>query len=141
MAHHKISAQPPEDESDIDMTPMLDVVFIMLIFFIVTASFVKEFGMDMSSSESDDTQINTSANNNTILIRIEESGRIWVDETLTDIAGVQSSVKRLVAQNPEANVVIQPDPKAKTDLMIRVLDQSRAADVNASISPVFEEGY
>jgi biopolymer transport protein ExbD len=62
-----------------------------------------------------------------------------VDETLTDIDGVKSSVKRLHAQNPKANVVIQPDPRAKTDLMIRVLDQSRAADVNASISPLFEE--
>lgn len=132
------SAQPPEDESDIDMTPMLDVVFIMLIFFIVTASFVKESGLDMSASEQDDTQVNTAANNNTILIRIEANGRIWIDETITDIEGVQSSVKRLHAQNPEANVVIQPDPKAKTDLMIRVLDQSRSAGVNASISPVFE---
>jgi biopolymer transport protein ExbD len=139
MARH-ISVQPPEDDSDIDMTPMLDVVFIMLIFFIVTASFVKESGLDMSSSDRDDTTA-PSKTNNTILIRIEQSGRIWIDESMTDIAGVQSSVKRLHAQNPEANVVIQPDPKAKTDLMIRVLDQSRSAGVNASISPVFEEGY
>jgi biopolymer transport protein ExbD len=138
MAHHKIGVQLPEDESDIDMTPMLDVVFIMLIFFIVTASFVKEAGLDMSSSEQD-SNINTKANNNTILIRIESSGRIWIDDSITDIEAVQSSVKRLHAQNPEARVVIQPDPKAKTDLMIRVLDQSRAADVEASISPVFEE--
>lgn len=135
---HLRSAQPPEDDSDIDMTPMLDVVFIMLIFFIVTASFVKESGLDMSSSQQDDAPPTTANNNNTILIRIESSGRIWVDETITDIDGVQSSVKRLHAQNPEAKVVIQPDPKAKTDLMIRVLDQSRAADVEASISPVFE---
>jgi biopolymer transport protein ExbD len=138
MAHHKIGVQLPEDESDIDMTPMLDVVFIMLIFFIVTASFVKEAGLDMSSSEQD-SNINTKANNNTILIRIESTGRIWIDDSITDIEAVQSSVKRLHAQNPEARVIIQPDPKAKTDLMIRVLDQSRAADVEASISPVFEE--
>lgn len=136
MAHHKIHAQPPDDESDIDLTPMLDVVFIMLIFFIVTASFVKEFGLDMSSPDREDTPIDTKSD--TILIRIEENGRIWVDETLTDIEGVQSSVKRLHAQNPKANVVIQPDPRAKTDMMIRVLDQARSAGVNASISPLFE---
>lgn len=137
MARHKLHVQPPEDESDIDLTPMLDVVFIMLIFFIVTASFVKEFGLDMSSPDRDDTPVDTK-NNNTIMIRIEENGRIWIDETLTDIEGVQSSVKRLHAQNPKANVVIQPDPRAKTDVMIRVLDQARSAGVNASIAPLFE---
>jgi biopolymer transport protein ExbD len=140
MARHKVSVQPPEDDADIDMTPMLDVVFIMLIFFIVTASFVKESGLDMSSSDRDDTTA-PSKTNNTILIRIEQSGRIWIDDSMTDIAGVQSSIKRLHAQNPEANVVIQPDPKAKTDVMIGVLDQSRSAGVNASIAPVLEEGY
>jgi biopolymer transport protein ExbD len=138
MAHHKLHAQPPEDESDIDLTPMLDVVFIMLIFFIVTASFVKEFGLDMSSPDREDTPVESSKN--TIMIRIEESGRIWIDDTLTDIEGVQSSVKRLHAQNPKANVVIQPDPRAKTNVMIRVLDQARSAGVNASIAPLFDTG-
>ena len=121
-----------DDDSDIDLTPMLDVVFIMLIFFIVTASFVKEMGLDMSSP--DKTDAPPSKDNASILIRIEETGRIWVDDTPTDVGGVKPNVKRLSAQNPKAKVVIQPHPKSKTDLMIRVLDQSRAAGVMASIA-------
>ncbi len=124
-----------DDDSDIDMTPMLDVVFIMLIFFIVTASFVKESGLSMSSpNDQDEPPPQDVIEDNTILIRIEASGKIWIDETTTDIDGVKPSVKRLHAQNPKAKVVIQPDPKSKTDLMIRVLDQARAADVEASIA-------
>jgi biopolymer transport protein ExbD len=131
-------AQQGEDDSDIDMTPMLDVVFIMLIFFIVTASFVKESGLDMSAQDSD-APPNPDPDKASILIRIEESGRIWVDDTLTDVGGVQPNVKRLTAQRPEAKVIIQPDPKSKTDLMIRVLDQSRAAGADASIAQMYME--
>ncbi|HEX7027550.1 MAG TPA: biopolymer transporter ExbD [Gammaproteobacteria bacterium] len=127
-----------EDESDIDMTPMLDVVFIMLIFFIVTASFVKEFGLDMNSPD-DNNEPPPTQQDNTILIRIEESGRIWVEDSPTDVGGIQPNVKRLHAQNPKAKVVIQPDAKAKTDLMIQVLDQSRAAGVDASIAQIVQE--
>lgn len=127
-----------DDEADIDMTPMLDVVFIMLIFFIVTASFVKEIGLDMNSPD-EDSNTTPPPEDNTILIRIEDSGRIWVEDSPTDIGGVQPSVKRLHAQNPKAKVVIQPDAKAKTDLMIQVLDQSRAAGVDASIAQIVEE--
>lgn len=127
-----------DDEADIDMTPMLDVVFIMLIFFIVTASFVKEFGLDMNSPD-DNNEPPPNQQDNTILIRIEESGRIWVEDSPTDIGGIQPNVKRLHAQNPKAKVVIQPDAKAKTDLMIQVLDQSRAAGVDASIAEIVQE--
>lgn len=121
-----------DDEADIDLTPMLDVVFIMLIFFIVTASFVKELGLDMNSPDKSDTP--PSKEKSSIVVRIEETGRIWVEDTPTDIGGVKPNVKRLSAQNPKAKVVIQPDPKSKTDLMMRVLDQSRAAGVDASIA-------
>ncbi len=131
--------QQADDESDIDMTPMLDVVFIMLIFFIVTASFVKESGLDMSGQNNDDAPPNQDPDKASILIRIEENGRIWVDETPTDVGGVQPNVKRLTAQRPEAKVIIQPAPKSKTDLMIRVLDQSRAAGAEASIAQMFME--
>jgi biopolymer transport protein ExbD len=126
-----------DDDSDIDMTPMLDVVFIMLIFFIVTASFVKEIGLDMNSPD-ENTPPPPDTANTTILIRIEESGRIWLNDAPTDIGGVQPSVQRLHAQNPKSKVVIQPDGKAKTDLMIQVLDQARAANVDASIASVVE---
>lgn len=128
-----------DDDADIDMTPMLDVVFIMLIFFIVTASFVKEMGLDMNSPDDNNEPPPPNQQDNTILIRIEESGRIWVEDALTDVGGVQPNVKRLHAQNPKSKVVIQPDAKAKTDLMIQVLDQSRAAGVDASIAQIVQE--
>lgn len=124
-----------EETADLDMTPLLDVVFIMLIFFIVTASFVTESGLDVSSSESDQhTPVDPSKRS--IMIRIEESGRIWVNETMTDVDGVKPNVKRLSAQNPQAKVLIRPEPRSKTDLMIRVLDQSTAAGVKASLVTV-----
>jgi biopolymer transport protein ExbD len=135
----RMPVQPQLDDAEIDLTPMLDVIFIMLIFFIVTASFVKEFGMDMNTPQEDSAPPTKQTEDNTILIRIENSGQIWVEETIVDIAAIKSTVKRLHAQNPKAKVVIQPAAKSKTDLMIRVLDQSRAADVNASIAQVFEE--
>ena len=130
----RLAAAQQDDEADIDLTPMLDVVFIMLIFFIVTASFVKEIGLDMNSPDKSDTP--PSKEKSSILVRIEENGRIWVEDTPTDIGGVKPNIKRLSAQNPKAKVVIQPDPKSKTDLMMRVLDQSRAAGVDASIAAV-----
>ncbi len=136
MARRLRVAGGADEEADVDLTPMLDVVFIMLIFFIVTASFVKESGLDMNSPDNSDQPPPDKIENNSILIRISETGRIWVDETLTDIDGVQPNVKRLSAQNPKAKVVIQPEPKSKADLMIRVLDQSRAAGVDASIASV-----
>ena len=128
-----------DDEADIDMTPMLDVVFIMLIFFIVTASFVKESGLDMSGQSNDDAPPNPDPDKASILIRIEETGRIWVDDTPTDVGGVKPNVKRLTAQRPDAKVIIQPHPKSKTDLMMRVLDQSRAAGAEASIAQMYVE--
>lgn len=131
------SANQMEDDSDIDMTPMLDVVFIMLIFFIVTASFVKELGLDMNSPDNDEPPPENIKENNTILIRISSNGRIWVDETPTDVSGVKPAVGRLFAQNPKAKVVIQPEPESKTDLMIQVLDQSRATGAQASIASMF----
>lgn len=131
--------QQGDDEAEIDMTPMLDVVFIMLIFFIVTASFVKESGLDMSGQNNDDAPPNPDPDKASILIRIEETGRIWVDDTPTDVGGVEPNVKRLTAQRPEAKVIIQPHPKSKTDIMMRVLDQSRAAGAEASIAQMYME--
>lgn len=121
-----------EQNADLDMTPLLDVVFIMLIFFIVTASFVKEHGLDVSTEKNTQTdEIKT--DNRSILIRVEESGRVWVNDTPTNINGVKPNVKRLAAQNPSAKVMIRPEPKAKTDLMMRALDQANAAGVQASL--------
>lgn len=115
-----------EEESNIDMTPMLDVVFIMLIFFIVTASFVKESGIDVNRPEAATAVKKDRAN---ILVAISDKGEIWINKRRVDERAVQANIERLRAENPQGTVVIQADKKATTDTLIKVMDASRAAGV------------
>jgi len=115
-----------EEETEINMTPMLDVVFIMLIFFIVTASFVKEAGIDVNRPEAATAVKKERAN---ILIAISDKGEIWINKRRIDIRAVQANVERLHAENPQGTVVIQADKKATTDVLIKVMDGARAAGV------------
>lgn len=115
-----------EEEATIDMTPMLDVVFIMLIFFIVTASFVKEAGIDVNRPEAATAVKQDRAN---ILIAISDTGEIWINKRRVDIRAVQANIERLHAENPQGTVVIQADQKSTTDTLIKVMDASRAAGV------------
>ena len=115
-----------EKEANIDMTPMLDVVFIMLIFFIVTASFVKEAGIDVNRPEAATAVKKDRAN---ILIAISDKGEIWINKRRIDVRAVQANIERLHAENPQGTVVIQADKKATTETLIKVMDASRAAGV------------
>ena len=115
-----------EEEAAIDMTPMLDVVFIMLIFFIVTASFVKEAGIDVNRPEAATAVKRDRAN---ILIAISDKGEIWINKRRIDVRAVQANIERLRAENPQGSVVIQADKKATTETLIKVMDASRAAGV------------
>ena len=115
-----------EEEAAIDMTPMLDVVFIMLIFFIVTASFVKEAGIDVNRPEAATAVKKDRAN---ILIAISDKGKIWINKRRIDVRAVQANIERLRAENPQGSVVIQADKKATTETLIKVMDASRAAGV------------
>ncbi|AXV67087.1 biopolymer transporter ExbD [Pseudoalteromonas shioyasakiensis] len=113
-----------DDAEEINMTPMLDVVFIMLIFFIVTASFVKEAGIDVNRPEAATAVKKERAN---ILVAISDKGEIWINKRQVDIRAVQANIERLKAENPQGSVVIQADKKATTDVLIKVMDASRAA--------------
>lgn len=113
-----------EEEATIDMTPMLDVVFIMLIFFIVTASFVKEAGIDVNRPEASTAVKKDRAS---ILVAISDKNEIWINKRRVDIRAVQANIERLKAENPQGSVVIQADREAKTDTLIKVMDASRAA--------------
>ncbi|WP_339722783.1 biopolymer transporter ExbD [uncultured Paraglaciecola sp.] len=115
-----------EEEATIDMTPMLDVVFIMLIFFIVTASFVKEAGIDVNRPEAATAVKKDRAN---ILVAISDKGEIWINKRKVDVRAVQANIERLYAENPQGTVVIQADKKATTDVLIKVMDASRAAGI------------
>jgi biopolymer transport protein ExbD len=115
-----------EEEATIDMTPMLDVVFIMLIFFIVTASFVKEAGIDVNRPEAATAVKKDRAN---ILVAISAKGDIWINKRKVDVRAVQANIERLYAENPQGTVVIQADRKSTTDVLIKVMDAARAAGI------------
>lgn len=126
MRHLNKMLQEQEEKEDIDMTPMLDVVFILLIFFIVTASFVKEAGIDVNRPEAATAVKKERAN---ILVAISDKGDIWINKRKVDIRSVQANIERLKAENPQGTVVIQADKKATTDTLIKVMDSARAAGV------------
>lgn len=116
-----------EDDTQIDLTPMLDVVFILLIFFVVTAAFVDETAIDLrheppstsaTVEKSDDITFQVSANND-----------ITLDGRRVDIRSVRANVERLRASNRDAKVIISTDARARTDTYIRIADQARAAGV------------
>ncbi len=115
-----------EEESEINITPMLDVVFIMLIFFIVTASFVKEAGIDVNRPDAETAVRQERAN---ILIAISENNEIWIDQRMVDPRALRANIERLHAENPEGSVVIQADKKAITETLIQVMDAARQAGV------------
>ncbi|ASG65101.1 biopolymer transporter ExbD [Idiomarina sp. X4] len=115
-----------EEESNIDMTPMLDVVFIMLIFFIVTASFVKEAGIDVNRPDAATAVQKNRAN---ILVAISDNNEIWINKRQVDVRAVQANIERLYAENPQGSVVIQADEESNTRVLIKVMDAARAAGV------------
>ncbi|HSN72796.1 MAG TPA: biopolymer transporter ExbD [Steroidobacteraceae bacterium] len=124
---HAVTAKVRQDESEIDLTPMLDVVFIMLIFFIVTASFIKESGIDVNRPDAN--TVDNPQEKKNILIQIGPDDEIFIDRRRVDRRAVRANVERLHAENPEATVVIQALQRAKTDTLIAVMDASRQAGV------------
>ncbi len=121
-----------EEEAQIDITPMLDVVFIMLIFFIVTASFVKESGIDVNRPDAATATVKERGN---ILAAITDSNQIWIDRRQVDPRSVRANIERLHAENPQGAVVIQADENSKNGLLVQVMDAARQAGVfNVSIA-------
>ncbi len=118
--------QPERDDTELDMTPMLDIVFIMLIFFIVTASFVKESGVKVNTPQAASASQQDNAN---IFIAITPEGEVWIDKRPVDPRSVRAIIARLHADNPEGAVIIQSDTEATTGLLVDVMDQVRLAGV------------
>lgn len=120
------------EEAEIDMTPMLDIVFIMLIFFIVTTSFVKEAGIDVSRPNANTAEKQERGN---IMIAIRPNGDIWMDKRKVELRAVRANTERLHAENPEGSVVIIADKESQTGVLVQVMDQVRLAGVyNVSIA-------
>ena len=118
--------------AEVNMTPLIDMVFILLIFFIVTTSFVKETGVDVSRPSANTAVKKELAN---ILISITPNDEVWMDKRQIDRRAVRANVERMHAENPEGSVIILADKDAKTGLLIEVMDQARLAGVaNVSIA-------
>ena len=117
---------PDAEEGEIDITPMLDVVFIMLIFFIVTASFVKESGIEVNRPDAATTSAKPKAN---ILIAINEGGEVWINKRKVEITQVRANIERLHAENPQGTVVVQADEEARTKTLVAVMDAARQAGI------------
>lgn len=120
-------SQSQSDDIGVDLTPMLDVVFIMLIFFIVTASFVKESGIDVNRPEAATAERKERGN---ILVAITDTDQIWIDRRQVDVRAVRAHIERMHAENPQGSVVIQADQNSKNGLLVQVMDAARLAGVD-----------
>lgn len=111
-----------EDTGAIDLTPMLDVVFIMLIFFIVTATFIKEPGVEVARPDAITAEYKPRAN---ILVAINDNNKIWIDKNEVDPRAVKTQLQRLYAENPNSTLVIQADSKANIKTVTEVSQAAR----------------
>lgn len=127
MRKHQMQLGGDEEENEINLTPMLDVVFIMLIFFIVTASFIKEAGIDVNRPDAPTSVVPPEEAN--ILIQINANNEILIDRRSIDPRAVRANIERLHAENPNGSVVIQPNKKSSNKMLIVVMDASRQAGV------------
>ena len=122
----------PAEEDEVNLTPMLDVVFIMLIFFIVTASFVKEAGIDITRPPAATAERKERGN---LLIAITANDQIWIDRRQVDPRALRANIERLHAENPQGTVIILADEASKNGLLVRVMDAARLAGVpNVSLA-------
>ena len=118
-----------EEGNQIDLTPMLDVVFIMLIFFIVVASFIKEAGVEVNRP--DKNQPDNPEDSTSILVEIASDNQIWMENRRVDIRAVRANIQRLLAEDPEAPVTIKVEKGAEAGTVVDVADAARESGVAA----------
>ena len=130
-------SQAVEENEEPNITPKLDVVFILLIYFIVTANFIKEPGLEINRPDSETSEITENA---AILIAIGAAGEIYMDGRRIDVRQVKANVIRLIAENPQGSVVIQADVKSTAEKIVAVMDEVREAgvvDISIASEPNF----
>ncbi len=121
--------QRPEDEAEINITPMLDIVFIMLIFFIVTTSFVREKGLDISRpQQSDQQQVEEDVGQ--ILVEIDQLSQIMVNKRPVSNQAVRANLERERAQQPKAPLIVASHPDADTNSLVTVLDAANIVGID-----------
>lgn len=118
--------------AEINISPLIDLVFLLLIFFMVTTSFVKETGIDVQRPAASTAQLKEKGN---ILVGISKDGLIYLDRKQIDIRSVRAHVERCLAENPEGGIVVVADKASRTGLTVQVMDQCRLAGAkNISIA-------
>ena len=125
-----------EEEKVADLTPMLDVVFIMLIFFIVTATFIKETGVEIDRP---DTKTAEAKKRVSLLVGVGSDSGIWIDKKRVDVRNVRPMMERLHAENPKGGVVIQADSESKVEKVLAIMNAARKIGIN-QVAIASEEG-
>lgn len=127
----RISLTRNQDDAAIDMTPMLDVVFIMLIFFIVSTSFVREAGIEVNRPSAETSSNQTKS---AVMVAISANGEIWLDRKATDVRMVRPILERLRTEQPGLSVVVQADAQSTTGDLVQLIDQLRMAGVQYTVA-------
>ena len=123
----RLAKQKEDNGAEIDLTPMLDVVFIMLIFFIVVASFIKEAGIEVNRP--DDNQQTDPEDSVSIVVEVAADNQIWMENRRVDVRAVRANIQRLLAEDPEAPVTVKVEKGAEAGVVVDVADAAREAGV------------
>ncbi|MBY6204367.1 ExbD/TolR family protein [Halomonas denitrificans] len=127
--------QRPEDEAEINITPMLDIVFIMLIFFIVTTSFVREQGLDISRPQQAENPPPQQEDTGQIVVRIDQLSQITINDRAVDDRAVRANLERERASKPKAPLIVASHPDADTNSLVLVLDAANVVGItNISVA-------
>lgn len=128
----KLAGSRKNDESNVDLTPMLDVVFILLIFFVVTATFLSETAIDAASSDSNnETPPEQNDDLKNILFELGPNNDIILNGEPRPIleSQIRANIDRLRAENPAATVIIKPNPRSSVQILVAVMDSARQAGI------------
>jgi biopolymer transport protein ExbD len=118
------------EEAEVNITPMLDIVFIMLIFFIVTTSFVKEQGLEVSRPSNAPPK-EVKQDKGPIVVKIDSSGLISVQGRVLEPRAVEANLERQKAEKPDSPLIIAAHPAADTEALVTILDAARAVDIES----------
>ena len=126
----RLRRQTADEEADVNLTPMLDVVFIMLIFFIVTSSFIKESGLEVNRPDAQQAQ-NKDDKNTNVLVQITAQDEVLVGPRRVDVRAVRPNIERSLAENPNVAVILRVDEAASNGIFVQVWDQAKLADAKS----------
>ena len=120
----RLHAQDDAAGSAVNLTPLIDMVFILLIFFAVNSTFVKFPGVDVDQPVARSATVKPAA---TILIAVTDSGEVWVDRKQVDVRRLRGVIERMFVETPDASVVVLSDQDSRTGIVVDVIDQARLA--------------